>query len=168
MTVLATQYTSSSALRLVAIEELVSRSARFQSRVGAGNATDAKTKVYAGEITLDDVLAMLEGGTLEVARPCAIIGLQAHLYQQIGQGAGTQLGASGAAWLLLLDNAQHSDNHKLSLLDFTDWTERRARRHRATWSATTWARRTTRCGRSSPCSMFLEPLRQRPGGPQER
>jgi hypothetical protein len=122
MTTLATKYTSSSALRLVAIEELLSRSATFQTRIGASNETDAKLKIYAGEITLEDVLAMLEGGTLEVARPCAIIGLQAHLYQQIGQGAAIQLGVSGAVWLLLVDNATNQNSYKLSLLDFVDWT----------------------------------------------
>jgi hypothetical protein len=89
MTTLATQYTGSLAMRLKGAEELIARSARFQAKVGAGNSEEAKNKIYGGEVTIFDVLAALEGegGTLEVARPCAIIGVQGHLTSKSDRGA---------------------------------------------------------------------------------
>lgn len=114
-------YTGSLALRLTGAEELLARSAAFRARVGAGTVAQAKERVYCGELTLDDVLAMLAGGTLEVARPCAILGVQRHSYTQLGQGAALTLGASGGVWVLFSDNPRTGHDHKTSLLDFTDW-----------------------------------------------
>ena len=114
-------YTGSLALRLVGAEELLARSAAFRKRVGAADSAQAKEKIFAGEITLEDVLAMVAGGTLQVARPCAVIGVQNHTYDQIGQGAAIELGASGAVWVLFVDNPRTGHDHKTSLLDFVDW-----------------------------------------------
>lgn len=117
-----TTYSGSLALRLAGAEELIARSTAFQKRVGAGSIAQAKDKIYGGELTLIDVLEAVEGGTLAPARPCALIGPESHSYSQIAQPAGNVLGANGAVWVLFIDNASDPDNHKLSLLDFADWT----------------------------------------------
>jgi hypothetical protein len=116
-------YTGSLALRLAGAEELLARSATFQARCGkdSGDFSGAKTHIHAGELTLLDVVEMVEGGTLALARPCAILGVQMHSYTQISQGGGNTLGANGAVWVILTDNAKSPDNHKLSLLDFCDF-----------------------------------------------
>jgi hypothetical protein len=122
MTTLATKYKGSLALRLTGVEELIARSATFQKRTGAPTIAAAKDKIYGGELTLLDVIEMVDGGTLEVARPCAIIGTQSHMYSQIGQGGSILLGASGAVWVLFVDNPSDPASYKLSLYDFCDWT----------------------------------------------
>jgi hypothetical protein len=115
-------YTGSLALRLTAVEELLCRSARFRAQVGAGSERAAAAKVHGGE--LSDVLNLVAGGTLDVARPCAIIGAQRHGYVQIGQGSSLELLAVGAVWVMFLDNPKFPADYKLSLLDFADWTSR--------------------------------------------
>jgi hypothetical protein len=113
-------YTGSLALRLAGAEELLCRTARFRSVVGAQTVDEARAKVYVGELL--DVLAMGEAGTLEVTRPCAVLGIMSHGYEQIGQGAQLDLGADGAVWVLFTDNSKCPTDHKTSCLDFVDWT----------------------------------------------
>ena len=113
-------YTGSLALRLVGVEELLARSARFRQVVGAANIQAAKERVYVGELT--DVIELLASGTLDVKRPCAVIGVSEHQYVQLGQGAQIDLGVNGGVWVIFTDNAQCPTNHKDSCLDFIDWT----------------------------------------------
>jgi hypothetical protein len=113
-------YNGSLAMRLAGTEELLVRTAAFRGKVGAANIDAAREKVYVGELL--DVLAMGEQGTLEVARPCAIIGIMSHSYSQIGQGAQIDLGANGAVWVLFADNPDCPEQHKQSCLNFVDWT----------------------------------------------
>jgi hypothetical protein len=118
-----TTYSGSLALRLAGIEELLARSATFQKRMGAGSVSQAKDKIFAGEMTLLDALDAVEtGSTLSDVRPCAIVGPEMHSFMQLSQGSQLGLGADGAVWVLLTDNPKNPENHKLSLLDFTDWT----------------------------------------------
>jgi hypothetical protein len=116
-----TTYSGSLALRLVGAEDLFCRSAAFRKRIGAADSAAARANVHAGELTLEDVLAVIGGATLSVARPCVIIGVQSHSYVQIGQGAQIDLGTNGAVWAIFSDNARTPENHKLSMLDFVDW-----------------------------------------------
>lgn len=106
-------------MRLEAAEQLLCRSAAFRQKVGAANAAAAAESVYAGE--LSSALELVAGGTLELKRPCAILGVNSHNYVQIGQGAANELLAIGSVWVLLFDNPAHKTNYKLSLLAFTDW-----------------------------------------------
>lgn len=113
-------YTGSLALRLVGAEELLCGSAAFRSHVGGGSPEETKAKVRMGELT--DLLATLDAGqTLDVARPCAIVGVERHDYGQIGQGSLNLLGASGGVWVMFVDNPQQPTDHKRSLLAFVDW-----------------------------------------------
>jgi hypothetical protein len=71
-----TPYSGSLALRLAGAEELIARAPAFQKKVGAANIDEAKKRIYGGEVTLIEVLEAITGGTLESARPCAVIGVQ--------------------------------------------------------------------------------------------
>jgi hypothetical protein len=101
-------------------ETLLARSAAFRTKVGAGDVAAAKLKIYFGELA--ESLDLVQGATLGGKRPCALMGVDAHGYIQIGQGARIELGGTGAVWMLLLDNPAQPDSHKASLLDFLDWT----------------------------------------------
>jgi hypothetical protein len=107
------------ALRLLGAEELLTRSEAFRDHVGAADADSAKDSVYFGELA--DVLALVLEHTLDVKRPCAIVGVQRHEYVQIGQGARIEMGASGAVWVLFVDKPADPNDHKASFLAFTDW-----------------------------------------------
>jgi hypothetical protein len=109
-------------MRLEAAEQLLCRSAAFRQKLGAGNEAATAARVYAGE--LSGTLDLVAGGTLELKRPCAIIGINGHSYVQIGQGSTNQMQAVGAVWLLFIDNPEHKTNYKLSLLAFTEWVSK--------------------------------------------
>jgi hypothetical protein len=110
------------ALRLSGAEELICRSAAFRQHCGAADALEARENVHFGELA--DILAMAEGGTLEFKRPCAILGIGAHGYAQAGQGSQIELVATGAVWVIFLDNPEDPTNHKASMLAFCDWFSR--------------------------------------------
>ena len=109
------------AMRLAGAEELLARSAAFRQRVGAASVNQAKKKISVGQVTLSDVLAMVEGGTREFARPCAIVGVHGHSYVQLAQGGQLDLGASGAVWVIFSDQSQQANDQKASMLDFCSW-----------------------------------------------
>jgi len=114
--------TGSQAQRLVAAEDLLCRTEAFRRKVGAADALAAKEKVYAGELT--EVLNLVAGGTLDVARPSAILGVERHSYAAAAQNGQPVLLASGAVWLVFTDRPSNPTNHKRSLVDFVDWTSR--------------------------------------------
>lgn len=91
--------TSSLALAIDGLRQLVAESATFRTRVGAANQAEALEKVFVSDVEVSE-----EEGLIVGLRPFAIVFVIDSRYRHLG--AGPQHQAGGAIGLLLTDNAQ--------------------------------------------------------------
>jgi hypothetical protein len=108
---------NSIAIARVGVEQLLADSKTFRASVGAANADQAKQRIHYTEIRSFDEAAM----PARTERPCVLLVTDTFAYDQIGQSAGIDLGASGGVAAVCLKNSLAGSDDKAITLDYENW-----------------------------------------------
>jgi hypothetical protein len=105
-------------LAVVGLENLLADSPVFRAALDppAANADEAKRHIH-----LEELLGIDRALKLRDQRPLAVIVPERHGYEQIGIGAGIDMGALGGVVAILAKNTLASDDPRAIVLDFDNW-----------------------------------------------
>lgn len=115
---MSVQASGSLSAAIVGVEQLVADSLTFRAGLNppAANADEAKRHVHFSELLGCDRALQVRD-----RRPCAVVVTDSHGYEQIGIGAGIDMGALGGVVVLFTKNTLVSEDPKEVVLDFDNW-----------------------------------------------